>query len=477
MGHLSPNSQFVHLFLNGLYWGMYDLCEIPNADFMASYQNANPQDYDVMNHFGLVDGDTVDYFQLYDRARDVEMDTFLNNWIQIIKPKQESLNEMYEDIRTELDINAFVDYFLLNALLVNTDWGANNWYAAKKKDANGLWQFFPWDAEFVLNDSPVYTSRIFQGSDHNHPNELDKLLRGVEQYKRTFGDRVQCNCFEEDGALYVDNLLQSYEDLANSIDKASLLELARWGDVREDLIDYDTHVVAETTKYLNTTIPQLFEGDRGLLFYLRYGDDNYYPEGIFAPELSSLGGEVQAGYQLSLGNPNTQGEIYYTLDGSDPAEPNNAASKLYIEPIAINSNTKVSARVFVETYTYGIANRDTIFNHWSAMCPREFFTNLEEDNYVSIEQVMMADGVDNVCINMYSDANSQDFTLEFSDPVTAMSGEVDLQIYDLTGNSLINARLDLGLQNFYTISLNSGIYLYTLSIDQSEVFSGKIVKN
>jgi len=58
-----------------------------------------------------------------------------------------------------------------------------------------------------------------------------------------------------------------------------------------------------------------------------------------------------------------------------------------------------------------------------------------------------------------------------------MNGEVELEIFDFTGNALINARLDLGIQNFFTLSLNSGIYLYTLSIDQAEIFSGKIVKN
>ncbi len=478
MGHLSPHSQFVHVFLNGLYWGMYDLCEIPNADFMASYQNGNAQDYDVMSENGLVAGDTLNYKHLYHVARDVEMDTIYNfPYHNTFIPVQESLNDMYEEIKNALDVNAFIDYFLLNALLVNTDWGANNWYAAKKKEAGGLWQFFPWDAEFALNDSPIYTSRIFHSSDAYHPNELDKLLRGAEQYQRAFGDRVQCNCIEEDGVLHANNLLSTYDELERSINKASLLELARWGDVRENLIDYNTHVLAEKTKYLNEIIPELFDAERGLLYYLRYGENNYYPKFIGAPKLSKLGGDVPVGYQLSLTNPNAVGEIYYTLDGSDPAEPNNSASQLYTEPIAINYNATISARVFVDEYAHGIAYRDTIFNHWSAMCPRKFNTGIVYDNYVSIDEVMAEDGLDNICINMYSGVNPKDFILEFSDPITTLNGMVDLQIYDLTGNALINTRLDLGLQNFYTLSLSSGIYLYTLSVDQAEILNGKIVKN
>jgi len=372
MGNLSPRSKFVHLYLNGLYWGMYDLTERPDSDFLSTYLGGNDTDYDTVKVLEIKDGDSLAYYKMFEIANSPIPDTIYNAWNYNLVPNETNVNIMYDSIVNYLDVNSFIDYFLLNALLVNNDWGANNWWAGRKREVGAGWQYFVWDAEFILNDSPVYTSRIFHGSDNFHP----------ERYRKAFADRVQCHCIEEDGALYVDNLLSSYLELGNSIDKAGLLELARWGDVRGNLVDYNTHVVGETTKYMDEIIPDLFEGEKGLLFYLRYGENNYYPKVISAPKLSSFGGQVPFGYQLVIDNLNSFGDIYYTLDGSDPSTPGNPAKKLYTGPITINDYAIVSARAYVDTLTYGISNRDTLFNHWSAMCPRDFYTKGYYDHIV-----------------------------------------------------------------------------------------------
>jgi hypothetical protein len=45
MGHSAPRGLFVHLYLNGLYWGLYNLCERPNEDFSASYFGGEPEEW------------------------------------------------------------------------------------------------------------------------------------------------------------------------------------------------------------------------------------------------------------------------------------------------------------------------------------------------------------------------------------------------------------------------------------------------
>lgn len=47
----------MHLYLNGLYWGLYSPTERPNALWAANYQGGNAEDYDVINTGGnVVDG-------------------------------------------------------------------------------------------------------------------------------------------------------------------------------------------------------------------------------------------------------------------------------------------------------------------------------------------------------------------------------------------------------------------------------------
>ena len=50
MGGQSPHGRYVHLYLNGLYWGMYYLHERPDDTFAESYLGGDKDDYDVLKH-------------------------------------------------------------------------------------------------------------------------------------------------------------------------------------------------------------------------------------------------------------------------------------------------------------------------------------------------------------------------------------------------------------------------------------------
>ena len=48
MGQLSANTQYAHLFLNGLYWGLYNPTERIDDDFCATYLGGKKSEYDVI---------------------------------------------------------------------------------------------------------------------------------------------------------------------------------------------------------------------------------------------------------------------------------------------------------------------------------------------------------------------------------------------------------------------------------------------
>jgi hypothetical protein len=59
MGHIAVHGTFVCLYINGLYWGLYNPCEHPNSAFSAAYSGGQEQNWDVFKHkgFALVQGD------------------------------------------------------------------------------------------------------------------------------------------------------------------------------------------------------------------------------------------------------------------------------------------------------------------------------------------------------------------------------------------------------------------------------------
>ena len=69
MGQLAPRGRFVHVYLNGTYWGQYQMMERPSAGFMAAHLGGDKEDYDVMNSGRTIDGTDEPWNALLDARR------------------------------------------------------------------------------------------------------------------------------------------------------------------------------------------------------------------------------------------------------------------------------------------------------------------------------------------------------------------------------------------------------------------------
>ena len=99
MGYPSPHQRWIHLYLNGLYWGIYALSERPDESFMASYFGGDKSDYDVLNSNLLRNGSR----DSFDQARD------------LIRIQGCETREDYLELQKFIDLDAFIDYFLYRA--------------------------------------------------------------------------------------------------------------------------------------------------------------------------------------------------------------------------------------------------------------------------------------------------------------------------------------------------------------------------
>ena len=134
MGHASARGTFVHLYLNGLYWGVYNLAERPDENFAAEHLGGKSKDIDARNSDKILSGDDVAWKELFALA---------NGGLHE--------KERYEAAQRLLDLPTFIDFMLLNLYGANGDWDrASNWYAARKRSAEGRYLFFVWDGERTL---------------------------------------------------------------------------------------------------------------------------------------------------------------------------------------------------------------------------------------------------------------------------------------------------------------------------------------
>jgi CotH kinase protein/Lamin Tail Domain/Chitobiase/beta-hexosaminidase C-terminal domain/Fn3 associated len=349
-GH-APHGRFVHLYINGLYWGMYTLHERPDESFGESYLGGNKDDYDVIKHNAttVVSGEN----------------TAIGNYNSLIGASFQNLSqpENYGAVTQLLAIDEFIDYMIVNFYVGNDDWAHHNWYATfNRVDPNGRWRFHSWDAEHVLRSvSEDVTGKGTLPNNTNGPTGIHQRLMASPEYRLRFSDRVQKH-FHNGGAMTPDGAAALYAARVAEADPVIVGESARWGDShREPAYTPADWRATQENLFANyfpnrTRIVQNQFGSRGWLVPLS------------APSLSHYGGMVDPGFQLTMLNAAGL-PIYYTLDGSDPRDPNtklpSSSAILYIGPIALGAGGHVNARVFSEA-TEG---QD---NDWSAVIDAVF---------------------------------------------------------------------------------------------------------
>ncbi len=288
----APHGNYVHLYLNGLYWGVYNLHERPNESFAAAYLGGDKLQYDVIKHepIDIVAGDNVAYLELHNRAA-ADLSQTAN----------------YQAVTEYLDIPDFIDYMAVNFFAGNTDWAHHNWYAARKRETGAKFHFFSWDAEHTLK-SP--TDDVTHKNNPGGPTYLHQQLRANAEYRQLFADRVQ-RLFFNDGALTSASALQQFLERVDEIDSAIIMESARWGDVRRsNPYTRDVEWQAEIDFLQNDFFPGRTQT---VLNQLRH--DNLAST-LATPIFNQRGGRVSADFSVVLSAPG--GTIYYTLDGSDP---------------------------------------------------------------------------------------------------------------------------------------------------------------
>lgn len=249
MGQPAARGRFVHLYLNGLYWGVYNLAERPSAPFLAGIQGGNSDEYDSRNSDKALSGDTNTWDKLF---------TLINAGV--------TNTAAWQQVTNLLDVTNFADYMIVNYYGANADWDrASNWYAGRRRDPPGRYQFFVWDGERTLEQ---VTDDRMDFDDDQSPSRLFHKLKERPEFRALFAERVRTHCLG-DGALTSARAAERFRKLAETLDLAIVAESARWGSYRNDFHRYkegpyerytrNEHWRPEIQRLLNVYFPQRTE--------------------------------------------------------------------------------------------------------------------------------------------------------------------------------------------------------------------------
>ncbi|MBL9171212.1 MAG: lamin tail domain-containing protein [Verrucomicrobiales bacterium] len=345
LGHPSARGTYVHLYLSGLYWGLYNLCEHPDDHFAADYLGGEREDYDVLADFAEVHaGDKTAWDQMNSLAGAGLASDSAYQRIQGNHPD----GSRNPNFPRYLDVTNLVDYMILHVYIGADDWPNHNWWAARKRGADSTgFKFFAWDQEISI--SSLIRTRSSWGAVYAEadvpetPTFVFARCRANAEFRQLFADRIHQHLFNR-GALTVASNLARWDARIQEIDAAVVAESARWGDYQRPTRPYTREVEWLSS---NAWMRAVFFPSNQTVVMKRFRDAKLYPT-VGAPSFNQFGGSVAPGFQLTLSHTNATGTLYLTQDGSDPRLRGGTISpqaESYSVPIPILERRTISARV------------------------------------------------------------------------------------------------------------------------------------
>jgi CotH kinase protein/Lamin Tail Domain/Chitobiase/beta-hexosaminidase C-terminal domain len=234
MSGFGSRGTFVHLYLNGVYWGVYNLVERPDDEFLAEYFGGSNEDWFYTKQGGSKSPDP-------------------SRWNYLIGPlsnKNMSNATNYAEMQEYLNVENFADYMLLAFYMGITDWPENNWYFGHRTNTSSLGptpgNFFAWDGEWSFDrkkpgsgynsgNGAYIQSEFIGGNSSGVP--IVKIWRSLWRsptFRALFAERVTLHT-APGGTLSPAAALARWDTLNNYTESAIVGESARWGDSLETL--------------------------------------------------------------------------------------------------------------------------------------------------------------------------------------------------------------------------------------------------
>ncbi|MCI0540220.1 MAG: CotH kinase family protein, partial [Verrucomicrobiales bacterium] len=283
MGQFSPHGRFVHVYLNGAYWGVYHLRERWGAAMHQSYLGGSRNDYESINGNWNVGG-WPDPGTAYDGDG--------STWARV-----KSLRNDYQAVKAWLDVPNYIDFML-------------TWMYGRCEDeyrcvgptvVGSGFKFYVNDADgfFQSPANPWYgepSNRTVHSAPGRRPGDgpgslfSTLLAEGDPDYQTLLADRIY-QAFFNNGALTPERNAARLAQRCAEIERPFLAEAARWNyrtpsnwaAIRDDIFNH----------WLPTRSGAVLSQLRSAGFY----------QFLEAPVLDQQGGQVTNGFLVGMTGP------------------------------------------------------------------------------------------------------------------------------------------------------------------------------
>jgi hypothetical protein len=128
------------VFLNGEYWGIHNIREKQNEEYLEDHHNIDPDNVDLMELYhgmkvrippSVLEGTADNYNAMVDYLKDNDLND----------------PEVYEHVKSIIDIDSYLDHHVAGLYNANQDWMGNNYKCWRDRGPEGIWRFLYFDLD------------------------------------------------------------------------------------------------------------------------------------------------------------------------------------------------------------------------------------------------------------------------------------------------------------------------------------------
>jgi hypothetical protein len=437
LGNFDLHTRYVHAFVNGKYHGVYTLKEKYDEHFAESYYGGQKEQYDVIESSwasGRINEGTI------------------TNWTAL---KSAATQNRFQDVKRYLNVPQFIDFMMV---MMYFD---NEWEYRAVADRNLV------TTKFVLEDHDTDGALTKTIDDNEYAYDVkwtdpaqvvfngpagmfgNMVRSNNKEFKTLVRDRVYEALQKPNGALTIPRITTKLTELKNIVRPVFDLELSRFNQTFYNDNPYFDEEYNANLEHL----PIRYQ----------YNLDKWLEKGLAHTLLpvtfSQPSGNVSV--EVTAANPNNQGIIYYTVDGSDPM-----GNDGVIAPLAKTYTNRLQLNLGLNTVVARV-----LFNgEWG---PK---TRASYNNSAILPLAFRLENVDNQSFML--SPNPADVSVGV-DLTHANGKQVQLTFFNNMGQPLLKQTVERaqGVHQVLLDGLENGQYIIEIQVEGQGTMGRKLVIN
>ena len=204
----------VVVYLNGEYYGLYNLREKLNGNYIENKFNVEKDEYDLIKYATANTGTTKNYDDL----------------VKYITTHDTRNKEVYEYLKSQIDLQELCNYLIVEAYYGNTDLGNIRYF----KTTNGKWRWMIYDLDWSLWNTkitmsyPVITKTVPAATYISSLYTISRNLYKNDEFKDLYLSTLS---YHLKNTFKPDRMNQIIDKLAKEIETEMPYHINRWNSM------------------------------------------------------------------------------------------------------------------------------------------------------------------------------------------------------------------------------------------------------